>query len=280
MSRAEKAAPPPSRRGQLGRPNEAVKRAPQRAPTPKQAVMIPKVTGPECRVTEASTGNSTLKLMPKVATTSRSAQLSQAAGVLRVQRMPSVRLLSTLTAGPAPLEKSSPGRISSRLAMTARKLTALNAKQNPTPTPAIRPPATAGPATRAALNIEELSETALGSSRWPTISKTKACRAGVSMTCTVPLRAASRYTSQTVAVRLNASPASAAALTISALWVTTMVIRLLKRSTRGPPKRPSTVYGRYWKSASSPRARGEWVSSMISHAWAVFCTQVPVTDTS
>jgi len=47
ITRAEKAPPPPSRRGQLGRPTVAVKRAPTRAPTPKHAVRMPNTTGPE-----------------------------------------------------------------------------------------------------------------------------------------------------------------------------------------------------------------------------------------
>ncbi len=63
-----------------------------------------------------------------------------------------------------------------------------------------------------------------------------------------------------------------------------IVMRLSKRSTSGPPSRPKTVYGRNWKAASAPRARGEpvgeWVSSTIIHAWAMFCTQVPEIETA
>ncbi len=44
------------------------------------------------------------------------------------------------------------------------------------------------------------------------------------------------------------------------------------------------VYGRNWKAASAPRASGdpvgEWVSSTMSHAWAMFCTQVPEMETA
>ena len=95
ISSAEKAAPPPSRRGQLGRPTEAVKRAPTRAPNPKHAVRMPKTTGPDRSVTVAITGSRTLKLMAKVDTTSISPQVSQAAGVCTTQATPSPRLCST-----------------------------------------------------------------------------------------------------------------------------------------------------------------------------------------
>jgi len=94
ISSAEKAAPPPSRRCQLGRPTVAVKRAPTSAPKPKQAVRMPKTTGPDRRVSVAITGSRTLKLMPKVETTSIRAQVSQAARVCTTQATPSPRLRS------------------------------------------------------------------------------------------------------------------------------------------------------------------------------------------
>ncbi len=182
MSSAEKAAPPPSRIDQLGRPTAAVKSAPTRAPTPKQAVRMPKTTGPDRSVTVAITGSRTLKLIPKVETTSISPQVSQAARVCTTQTTPSPRLCSTPCSSSRSPLYSSEVRISSRLAMTARKLAALTAKQMVTPRVAMRSPATAGPAARARLKSEAFSDTALGSSLRPTISKTKAWRAGMSTT--------------------------------------------------------------------------------------------------
>jgi len=132
-------------------------------------------------------------------------------------------------------------RIIRRLPMTARKLAALMAKQRVTPTVAISTPATAGPVARARLKREALSETALGSSFRPTISKTNDWRAGVSTTCTAPPTAARRNTSQTVARPLRERRARAVALSIRVVWVTTIVIRLSKRSTSGPPSSPKTV---------------------------------------
>ena len=214
ISSVEKAAPPPSRIGQLGRPTAAVKRAPIRAPKPKQAVMIPNTTGPDRRVTVASTGSRTLKLMPKVETTSSSPQVSHAARVCTTQTTPSPRLCSTPCSSAWLLRYSSEVRISSRLAMTARKLAALTAKQMVTPTVAMRTPASAGPAARARLKSEALSDTALGSSLRPTISKTKACRAGMSTTCTAPPTAARRKTSHTVACPVRARRDRATAVSI------------------------------------------------------------------
>jgi len=241
ISSAEKAAPPPSRRRQLGRPTVAVKRAPIRAPNPKQAVRMPKTMGPDRSVTVAITGSRTLKLIAKVETTSISPQVSQAAGVCTTQATPSPRLLSTPCSSSRSVVYSSPERISSRLAMTARKLAALMAKQRVTPTVAIRTPATAGPAARARLKSEALRETALGSSLRPTISKTKDWRAGMSTTCTAPPTAARRNTSQMVARPVSDRTASTAAQTIRVVWVATMVSRLSKRSTSGPPSSPNTV---------------------------------------
>ncbi len=202
---------------------------------------MPNTTGPDRSVTVAMTGSRTLKLMAKVDTTSISPQVSQAAGVWSTQLTPSPRLRITPWSSSRLVVKSSPGRISSRLPMTARKLAALIAKQRVTPTVAISTPATAGPVARARLKRDALRETALGSSLRPTISKTKDWRAGMSTTCTAPPTAARTKTSHTVARPLSERTASAAALSIRVLWVATIVSRLSKRSTRGPPSRPSTV---------------------------------------
>ena len=59
--------------------------------------------------------------------------------------------------------------ISSRLASTARKLTAFATKQKPSPIAAITRPPSAGPITREALKRLELSAIAFGSSAGPTI---------------------------------------------------------------------------------------------------------------
>ena len=80
----------------------------------------------------------------------------------------------------------------SREYTTAAKLTALTRKQTPTPTVAMRMPATAGPTARAAFTSTEFSVTALRRSRWPTISRTNAWRAGFSKALFSPSSSASR----------------------------------------------------------------------------------------
>ena len=85
---------------------------------------------------------------------------------------------------------SSPTRITSRLASTARKLIELIAKHQPDPTAAISTPASAGPKIRAVLKRLELSAIAFGSSSRPTIWNVRFCRDGASKTRAVPVSAA------------------------------------------------------------------------------------------
>ena len=82
---------------------------------------------------------------------------------------------------------SSDSRIASSAAMTARKLTASITKAAATPTAPMTRPATAGPMTRALLNIAELSATALPMSSRPTISTANDWRTGMSTALTVPM---------------------------------------------------------------------------------------------
>ncbi len=86
---------------------------------------------------------------------------------------------------------SSSGRRRYSDTSTARKLTALTAKQSPVPTAAMSSPAIAGPTTRDALNRPELSATAFCSSVGPTIWNVRVWRPGASTTRTSPPSAAS-----------------------------------------------------------------------------------------
>ena len=81
---------------------------------------------------------------------------------------------------------------------TATKLTALSMKHQPSPTVAIRMPATAGPTARAALTRVELRLTALRRSFEPTISSTKDWREGFSKQLLRPSTTASTHTSGNV----------------------------------------------------------------------------------
>ena len=68
----------------------------------------------------------------------------------------------------------------------ATKLSALIAKQGPTPSSAITAPAAAGPAMRLVWTTTELSATALTIRSGPTSSITNAWRAGLSIASTEP----------------------------------------------------------------------------------------------
>ncbi len=68
----------------------------------------------------------------------------------------------------------------------------MTAKQGPTPTPAIRMPASAGPTSRADWTMTLLRLTALTTRPGPTISITKLCRVGLSTELTAPIASTAR----------------------------------------------------------------------------------------
>ena len=165
---------------------------PTRAPPPKLADRIPKTSGPAWSVSEASSGRITWKLKPTVLTTVTIASTRRICGEASTQENPS-RIPRSIVGG-SPLRAtgtSSDVRISRRDASTAMNVTALIAKQTPTPKAAISTPAIAGPTTREALNRLALSATALGSSARPTIWNVSAWRPGASKTSAVLERTAS-----------------------------------------------------------------------------------------
>jgi hypothetical protein len=168
--------------------------------------------------------------------------------------------------------------IASKATSTARKLTALAAKQKPGPKAATITPPIAGPTTRAALNSDELSAIALGSSAGPTIWYVNACRAGASNTSTMPRTTASTYTCHGWMVPSSVSSARSVAVTMAAACVVITSRRGSRRSAKTPAKRPSTLNGMNWQRTRMPTATGDPVSSSTSHAIATFCIQVPVTE--
>ncbi len=86
--------------------------------------------------------------------------------------------------------RSSSSRTIASAVSTARKLTAFTTKQSPVPTAAMTSPAIAGPITREPLKSPELSATAFGSSRGPTIWKVSDWRPGASKASATPPSAA------------------------------------------------------------------------------------------
>ena len=89
--------------------------------------------------------------------------------------------------------------------------------------------------TRAPLNIIELMAMALGKSSRPTISTTKACRAGPSNALTTPVSAASTMISQTCTSPVKVNAARMKASSMAEACVMTSRLRLLTRSTTTPP---------------------------------------------
>ena len=145
--------------------------------------------------------------------------------------------------------------------------------------PIVRP-ATAGPRTRAALNIAELRATALPMSSRPTISTANAWRVGMSTTLVSPPSRARTMTCHTstapVATRANIVNARI----ILTAWVAISALRLGTASAIRPPNRPRTMTGIHWNAATTPSRNGSPVSSRISQPWATVCIQVPTSDTS
>ena len=145
--------------------------------------------------------------MPTVATDPTTTTASSTTGVRRTYWRPSRRLRPT-----APTDSgrsirrpmlSSCSFIISSPTMTARKLAALIAKAVATPNAPMARPAAAGPMTRAALNMAELSATAGPTSSRPTISTANAWRTGMSTALAMPSRNARTRIIQTWTTFVN-----------------------------------------------------------------------------
>ena len=156
--------------------------------------------------------------------------------------------------------RSSLLRIASRASRTARKLTASMKKAAEMSNAPIVSPATAGPSTRAALNIAELRATALPMSSRPTISTANAWRVGMSTTLVRPPSRARTMTCHTstsaVATRANIVNARI----ILTAWVAISALRLGTASAIRPPNRPRTMTGIHCIAATTPeqeRVTGE-----------------------
>ncbi len=122
-----------------------------------------------------------------------------------------------------------------RLTSTARNDTPLIVKHQAAPTAARSRPPSPGPITRALLNISEFRAIAFGRSSRPTMSTTKACRAGASKALTNPSPAARRMICHTRTTPVNVSTARMNASSIAPLWVIISSQRLGTRSTTTPP---------------------------------------------
>ena len=120
-------------------------------------------------------------------------------------------------------------------ATTATKLAALMRKQTPSPTVAIRIPATAGPIMRATLTSTELRLTALRRCSGPTISSMNDWRDGFSNALLRPRSAARMPICQTWTDPVTVSTPRISACTPIAVWSAIISRRLSTRSATTPP---------------------------------------------
>ena len=118
---------------------------------------------------------------------------------------------------------------------TATKLAALTRKQTPSPTVAMRIPATAGPIARATLTSTELRLTALRRCSAPTSSIMNDWRAGFSKALLRPSRAARIPISHTWTTPVTVSSPRISAWTPIALCSAIIRRRLSTRSATTPP---------------------------------------------
>lgn len=155
----------------VGRGRAALKRAPTRAPDAIIDVRKPKVAAPRSKVKRASSGRTTEKFSPNVATTATSATVPRSRGVLQTYLRPA-RTWPGSRATTAP-RWSRAGSMARRARITAPKVPAFTKKAHGRPTVAIATPASAGPMILLALNTALLRLTAFGTRSRPTISVTK-----------------------------------------------------------------------------------------------------------
>ncbi len=118
---------------------------------------------------------------------------------------------------------------------TATKLAALARKHTPSPTVAIRIPATAGPIERATLTSTEFKLTALRRCSLPTSSIMNDCRAGFSKALFSPSSAANRPICHTCTSPVTVRIPSASACRPIALCSAIISRRLSTRSAITPP---------------------------------------------
>jgi hypothetical protein len=155
----------------------------------------------------------------------------------------------------------------------------LRAKQGPTPTVAIRIPATAGPTRRAEWTRTLLRLTALTTRSGPTISIAKLCLVGLSTALTVPRTKTSVITIQGATTPLAEIASRASAGAAISAWVTISSRRLAKRSASTPPQAPKRRIGRNCNAVVIPTATPLPVSERTSQTSATICIQLPESET-
>ncbi len=255
-----------------------------KAPSPEAAIRKPNPAASLPSASWASGGITTWKFMPNVAVNPTVVTAISTIGVFRTNWRPSARFSIT-----APTDRgrgmslgrwSSWSRITDSETMTARKLRALSAKAVAMPKAPIVRPATAGPITRAPLNIAELIATALPTSRAPTISIANAWRTGMSTAFAQPRSRASTMIIQTSTTPVSVSTVRTIASSIITTCTASSVCRFGRTSASTPANSPSTITGRNCAPATTPSQNGSPVSVRTSQPWATCWTQVPMSESA
>ena len=131
---------------------------------------------------------------------------------------------------------------------------------------------------RAALNVAELSAMPFRRSSRPTISTRKDCRDGMSSAFTSPITPARVATCQYRTEPVHVRAARAKAGSIRAIWVARMSRRFGVRSTTTPATAEKRSTGANWSALTSPRRKGELVSSSTSQDRPTDCIQLPTEE--
>ncbi len=196
-------------------------------------VMKPNPVAPTCRPRLAITGSETWNSYVRQPATAIITRGTPSCGVARMYLRPSRSWPRARGVGVVG-ESCARFRVLSE-ATTATKLPALTRKQTPSPTLAIRIPATAGPTVRATLTSTEFRLTAFRRCSGPTSSIMNDCRAGFSNALLRPSRAARAPICHTCTVPVTVSRPRIRAWTPIALWSAIIILRLSTRSAITPP---------------------------------------------
>ena len=149
----------------------------------------------------------------------------------------------------------------------------------PDPTRAMRIPLSAGPISPPRWKIDALTLMALRSLEVPTISVTKADRAGPSIAVATPSTNAARRTCQTSTAPVIVIAARVAQTTTDVVAVEMRMTRFGYRSAMTPPHAPNTRIGPNCRAMVIPTSMTLPVSSSTSQSTAIRCIHAAVFDT-
>ena len=156
--------------------------------------------------------------------------------------------------------------------------TALTKNTGPGPPATMITPARAGPIARAMLIAMLPSPTAAGSSSRGTVSGMRACQAGKSIALPAPMASVITSSIHGWITPVIVSTPSNAVVRNHHTCAMSRIRRRSKMSARAPAGSASRNSGSVVAAWTSETRRGEGASSVISHAAAASCIQVPMLE--